>query len=128
MSKVKVHIGNIDDMGRRFVDAWHRAEKGDTVNENNLTFYSLETLLSTLTPKRMALLKTVHRTGKTTIKALAESVGRDYKNVHQDVTACSTPVCCLRKMVVSPRRGMRSRQAWFCNVGHLRLVWRLLRR
>jgi predicted transcriptional regulator len=87
MSKVKVHIGNLDDMGRRFVDAWHRAEKGESVNENNLTFYSLETLLSTLTPKRMALLKTVHRTGKTTIKALAESVGRDYKNVHQDVTA-----------------------------------------
>ena len=87
MSKVKVQIGNIDDMGQRFVHAWHRAEKGETVSENNLTFFSLETLLSTLTPKRMTLLKTAHRTGKTTIKALAESVGRDYKNVHQDVTA-----------------------------------------
>ncbi len=87
MSKVKVHIGDLDDMGRRFVDAWHHAEKGEAVNENNLSFYSLETLLSTLTPKRMELLKAVHRTGKTSIKTLAQSIGRDYKNVHQDVTA-----------------------------------------
>ena len=27
--ELRVHIGdNLDDMGRRFVDAWHRAERG----------------------------------------------------------------------------------------------------
>ncbi len=89
MSKVNMHVGTIDDMGNRFKDAWRRAESGQEVDENHLTFYSLETFLSTLTPKRMELLKEIHRIGKTSIRALAGGLSRDYKNVYEDVTALS---------------------------------------
>jgi hypothetical protein len=33
--ELQVHIGDtLDDMGRRFVDAWHRAGRGELTQEN----------------------------------------------------------------------------------------------
>ena len=40
-----------------------------------------------MTPKRMALLRHLHRHPARSVKALAESLGRDYRRVHDDVTA-----------------------------------------
>jgi hypothetical protein len=36
---VKLNVGSIDDMGKRFVSAWHRLEQGADVKETNLTFF-----------------------------------------------------------------------------------------
>ncbi len=86
MSKrVKVSIGNVQDMGRRFVDAWHRMEGGERVRERHLTFPDLPALLSTLTPKRLELLRDVHQSPAPSVRALADRLGRDYKRVHEDV-------------------------------------------
>ena len=82
---VMVHIGTIEDMGRRFVDAWHRAERGETVDETHVTFRDLTTLLTALTPKRLDLLRYVRHHEVRTIRALATDLHRDYKNVHNDV-------------------------------------------
>jgi predicted transcriptional regulator len=87
MSKVKLHTGSIDDMGRRFVGAWKRASAGKRVDETHLTFLDLESMLATLSPKRLDLLRHVRRQGPASIKAIAEGLGRDYKNVHADVQA-----------------------------------------
>lgn len=41
---LRVHIGEtIDDMGRRFVDAWHRAERGELTVENAERHVGFET-------------------------------------------------------------------------------------
>lgn len=41
MVKVEVHIGeDRAAMGRRFIDAWHRAQRGEEVNERHLSFDS----------------------------------------------------------------------------------------
>ena len=87
MSKVKLHAGTIDDMGRRFVDAWKRAEAGARVDETHLTFLDLESMLAALSPKRLELLRFARRTGPMSIKAISEGLERDYKNVHVDVKA-----------------------------------------
>ena len=87
MSKVQVHVGSLADMGRRFVDAWHRTERGETVRETHVTFLDLETMQATLTPRRLELLRHVRQHGATSTRALADALGRDYKNVHQDVAA-----------------------------------------
>ena len=85
---LKVHVGDTaDDMGRRFTDAWHRAERGEQVNERHLSFDSFETLARVLTPKRLELLRYLHRTPAASINALAKAVGRDYRRVHEDVEA-----------------------------------------
>lgn len=84
---IHVHVGTPEDMGRRFVDAWRRAERGEAVEETNVTFRNLETLLATLTPKRLHLLRHVRHHQVRSIRALAGELHRDYKNVHRDVDA-----------------------------------------
>jgi predicted transcriptional regulator len=84
---VRLHVGSIDEMGKRFVGAWHRLESGKKVRETHLTFFSLEAMTSTLSPKRLELLKHVHRHPANTVSELAKALGRDYKRVHDDVSA-----------------------------------------
>lgn len=38
---VKLHAGSVDELGKRFVDAWHRAERGEKVEEAHLTLPDL---------------------------------------------------------------------------------------
>jgi predicted transcriptional regulator len=71
--------------GQRFVRAWRRAEQGDVSAETHLSFESWELLSRTLTPKRLALLRHIHRHPATSVAALARMPGRDYKRVHEDV-------------------------------------------
>lgn len=85
--KVNLHVGSIDEMGKRFIGAWHRLEQGDQIDETHLTFFNLEAMLATLLPKRLALLRQVHRQPVSTVAELAKILGRDYKRVHEDVVS-----------------------------------------
>ncbi len=88
---VQVHVGNtLEAVGKRFVDAWHRAERGELTPENaevHAGLESWETMVRTLSPKRLALLRHVHQHPAKTISALAAALGRDYRRVHEDVEA-----------------------------------------
>ena len=101
---VKIHIGTPEDMGRRFVDAWHRAERGEIVDETNITFRDLETLLTALTPKRLHLLRYVRRHEVRNVRALAAGLRRNYKNVHKDVEELTKLglLCRTQEQVVAP--------------------------
>ena len=61
MSEVKLHVGDIDDMGKRFIDAWKRLENGQQVEERHLSFFSLDAMMATLSQKRLEILKNLHR-------------------------------------------------------------------
>jgi predicted transcriptional regulator len=87
---VRVHVENLEASGRRFVDAWRRAKRGEPVHEEHLSFESLERLLATLTPKRIELVRFVRRRPNLSIAAVAREMGRDYKRVHGDVRALET--------------------------------------
>ena len=89
MSNVKVTVGGAmeDDASRRFVDAWHRAERGEIFHERHLAFESWDALARVLTGKRMELLRYVRRHNVTSVRALAKALERDYSNVHADVQA-----------------------------------------
>ena|SRR5260370_376956 len=89
MSKVKITVGGAmeDEASRRFVDAWRRAEHGDTFRERHLAFESWDALARVLTGKRMELLRYVRRHDVASVRALAKALGRDYSNVHADVQA-----------------------------------------
>ena len=93
----QVHVGSLQDMGKRFVDAWHRAEQGKPVNETHVTFLDLESMLATLSPRRLELLRHVRQHGATNTRELATAIGRDYKNVHQDVAALEAVGLLLRE-------------------------------
>lgn len=87
--ELQIHIGDtFDDMGRRFVDAWHRAERGELTGQNaerHVGFADFETFSRITTPKRLELLRHVHRHPSRSIRALAIALRRDYRRVHEDV-------------------------------------------
>ncbi len=87
MSEVKLHVGDIDDMGKRFVDAWKRLENGQKVEERHLSFFSLDAMMATLTLKRLDILTHLHRPQEKTGATLARILNRDYKRVYTDVEA-----------------------------------------
>jgi predicted transcriptional regulator len=87
--KVNVHVGAMEDMGRRFVSAWRRLETGEKVRERHVTFEDLPGLLNALTPKRLELLREVRREPAASVRVLASRLGRDYKRVHGDVEVLS---------------------------------------
>jgi predicted transcriptional regulator len=88
--EIDIHVENLAASGRRFVRAWRRAERGDPVREEHLSFESLEGLMATLSPKRIELVRLVRRRPNLSIAALARALGRDYKRVHGDVRALTT--------------------------------------
>jgi predicted transcriptional regulator len=89
MSDVKFTVGGAmeDEASRRFIGAWHRAERGETFQERHLAFESWDALARVLTGKRMELLRYVRRHSVTSVRALAKELKRDYSNVHADVKA-----------------------------------------
>src|SRR3984957_1912744 len=89
MSDVKITVGGAmdEEASERFVDAWHRAEQGETFHERHLAFESWDALARVLTGKRIELLRYVRRHEVASIRALVKALGRDYSNVHADVRA-----------------------------------------
>lgn len=89
MKMVRITVGGDlkEEVSRRAIDAWHRAERGETFHERHLAFENWETLARVLSNKRMELLGYVRRNHVTSIRALAQALGRDYRNVHADVKA-----------------------------------------
>ena len=92
MSKaIQVHVAeSLDTIGDRVVDAWRRAERGELTGKNaevHIGFESWETMARTLSPKRLELLRHLHRNPAKSIRALAQKLGRNYRRVHADVEA-----------------------------------------
>ena len=86
IKQIKIGVGDAAITAKDFIEAWKRAERGEKIQKKNrLNFENLEVLLKTLTPGRWTLLKKLHSNGPMSIRALANDLGRDYKNVHTDV-------------------------------------------
>ncbi len=77
--------GSLGEDASAFVDAWHRAARGDKVDENVLSFESWEALSALLTGERYRLLRHVHAHPEPSVSALARALGRHYRRVHADV-------------------------------------------
>ena len=88
MKRIEISIGGGRQALAQFARTWRRASGGERLPEATprLEFASLAELLSALTPKRLALLDTLAAQPGLSIRALAGKLGRDYKNVHGDVS------------------------------------------
>lgn len=89
MDKLRIRIGETGAaMGRRFVEAWHRAAAGDLAQaEHVLVLEDWPTFLATFSEARLALMRNLaEQGGAPSIRALAARLGRDYRRVHDDVS------------------------------------------
>jgi predicted transcriptional regulator len=86
--KVQIHVGDsLEEIEAWAIDAWHRMERGEAVNEKHVSFENFETMVRVLSPKRLELLRHVHQHSVKNVRALAQALGRDYRRVHEDVAA-----------------------------------------
>lgn len=88
MTKLDVHVGgSFADSKKRILETVARAQKGAGVaaREDHITFASWDALASVMTTKRFDLLRYLHACPQASVAALARSLKRDYKRVHQDV-------------------------------------------
>jgi predicted transcriptional regulator len=105
--QITIGVGDAATTAKEFIDAWKLAESGEALQEKHrLHFENLEVLLKTLSPGRWTLLKKLHANGPMSIRALANDLGRDYKNVHTDVR-------CLEKIgLIGRTKGDRIKVPW----------------
>ncbi len=96
-NKVQVHVGSIADMGKRFTSAWNRAAAGKKVAETNVTFLDVQTMIDTLSPRRLDLLKHVSPQCSDSVKGLGLALGGHYKNVHNDVAVLESAGLLVRE-------------------------------
>ena len=85
---LELRIGDARDALDRFEAAWNRLAEGRKVHPLRvLSLEDLPALARTLTPARWALLENLREKGACSIYELASRLGRNYKNVHTDVSA-----------------------------------------
>jgi predicted transcriptional regulator len=86
MAEIKLHVQNLEDF---FADARRMARRLDAgdriVEETHISFESMEVLLKALTPNRWRMLRRLRMLGPSSIRALSQALGRDYRGVHSDV-------------------------------------------
>jgi predicted transcriptional regulator len=85
---LELRVGDARDALDRFEAAWNRRIEGRKSQPLHvLSMIDLPLLLRTLTPARWALLERLREAGPLSIYDLSKRLGRNYKNVHTDVTA-----------------------------------------
>ena len=82
---LELRIGDMRDALDRFEAAWNRRTEGRKTL-HVLSVVDLPLLLKTLTPARWDLLERLREAGPLSMYQLAKRLGRNYKNVHTDVT------------------------------------------
>ena len=86
MSDLKVIVGgSLAEDAAAFVSAWGKSERGEQVADHVLAFESWEALASVLTRERVRLPRHLHAHPQPSVSALARSLGRQYRRVHEDV-------------------------------------------
>ncbi|GMR20995.1 MAG: hypothetical protein BMS9Abin36_1593 [Gammaproteobacteria bacterium] len=86
MKRIEIEIVRSSDALKAAVNTWHRAKSGKRVTPR-ISFGSIKDLFSAITEKRLELLRHVaEQQGTLNTRQLAQASGRDYKNVHTDVS------------------------------------------
>jgi predicted transcriptional regulator len=87
LATLELRVGGAGDALDRFEAGWNRVAEGRKLAPLAvLSFKDLPLLFATLTPARWRLLERLRAEGPLSIYQLAKRLGRDYKNVHTDVT------------------------------------------
>ncbi|EMY2015662.1 glycosyl transferase family 1 [Salmonella enterica] len=82
MTTLNVRVTTIDEINSRFIAA---TEGDESARGHSLSFLSWDLLHDTLSPGRMAILKSMSGIGEVSIREVARRVNRDVRAVHSDI-------------------------------------------
>ncbi len=87
IKRIILKVKALDEMAADFKRTWKEAVGGKSLREaaETICFDSVEDMQKFLSPERIRLLKTVHEKKPKSIYELAKALGRDRKNVTEDV-------------------------------------------
>ena len=86
MKRLEIEIMPSSDALNTAIDAWRQTEAGSTATPR-ISFGSIRDLFSAITEKRLELLRYLaQRQNSLNTRQLAQALGRDYKNVHTDIS------------------------------------------
>ncbi|MEK6657192.1 MAG: hypothetical protein AABY58_07090 [Nitrospirota bacterium] len=87
IKKVKIEIKGLDEALKEAGDVFERLSKGKHVKKKTAIYFSnLKEMRKVLTEKRLELLKIIKDKKPSSVYELAKMVGRDIKNVLEDLT------------------------------------------
>jgi predicted transcriptional regulator len=88
--KLIIGISTLEESLNETLEACKRTEKGlPTGSVHRIDFTDQAALFSTLSPKRMELLRYLRRNGPMSARQLAKDLERDYKNIQGDIKMLS---------------------------------------
>jgi predicted transcriptional regulator len=86
IKKIAIGIKGLKESLEDFATAWKKIEAGQEVKkQEGLYFESIDAMRAILTNKRLLILKTIKEKEPNSIYELAKILGRDLKNINQDL-------------------------------------------
>ena len=86
IKKIAIGIKGLKESLEDFATAWKKIDAGQEVKkQEGLYFESIDTMRAILTNKRLLILKTIKEKEPNSIYELAKILGRDLKNINQDL-------------------------------------------
>ena len=86
VKKIDIGIKNLRESLQDFAATWKRLEGGRKVKkEEAIYFDSIDTMRAVLTNNRLLVLRTIKERSPNSVYELAKILGRDLKNVNQDL-------------------------------------------
>ena len=106
VKKIDIGIKGLKESLRDFAETWKKLEAGKKVKkEEGIYFDSIDTMRAVLTNKRLQILKIIRELKPSSVYELAKILGRDLKNVNQDLKLLSdTGLVTLEKTVTDKKR------------------------
>jgi predicted transcriptional regulator len=86
IKKINIGIKSLNESLEDFADTWRKLESGEKVKkEEGIYFESIDDVRSVLTNNRLLILKTIKDKNPKSIYELSKMLGRNLKNVNQDL-------------------------------------------
>jgi predicted transcriptional regulator len=87
VKRILLDIKSLDEMAKEFKETWEKASQGKHLPaaKETICFENAEEMHKFLSPARLWLIRTIHEAKPASIYELAKILGRDRKNVTEDV-------------------------------------------
>ena len=91
IKKIKIGIKTEQEALKEFAHCFKQAAKGEAIEKKKGVFFeSVEAVRKFMTPKRIELIRVIHRQKPASAYELAKIVGRDVKSVMHDLLVLKT--------------------------------------